>query len=176
LAGVLAVVAVATSGDCRDSPAGWLIVGSGIVSTGATFLSLNRRMRRSVALFVALVLGALITGVLLVIGIGSWVGHCTAWSCCRLLGELRHGCADTSTPAAERRTSPKRRRDSERADRADLRDAVRFLLERTGPSETTLVLLAPEGTYHITPKGMALLGYGEVSGFQDRPFWGRARG
>lgn len=77
-AGVLAAVAVATSGNCRDSAAPLLIIGSGIASTGAAFLLLNRRRRLSVALFLALVIGGVITGVLLVIGIGRWVGNCTA--------------------------------------------------------------------------------------------------
>jgi hypothetical protein len=75
---ILAIVAVATSADCRDSPAAWLVVGDGLVSTAATFLSLNRRRRPSVALFVALVVGTLVTGLLLIVGIANWVGHCTA--------------------------------------------------------------------------------------------------
>jgi hypothetical protein len=77
-AGVLAVVGVATSGNCRESAAVWLITGSGVGSTGAAFLSLGRRRRPSVALFIALVIGGAITGVLLAIGVGRWVGNCTA--------------------------------------------------------------------------------------------------
>jgi hypothetical protein len=44
-----------------------------------------------------------------------------------------------------------------------------FLLRPSGPGGG-LAMLTPDGTYHITQKGIGLLGYGEVSGYGFRPY------
>ncbi len=46
---------------------------------------------------------------------------------------------------------------------------MEFLIRKTGPSGS-FVTLAPDGTYLITQKGVAFLGYGEASGYRYRPY------